>query len=39
MDTQSQSQIQSKKKKKKETNDFVSKLDVSFTQAGFSQPF
>ena len=38
MDTQSQSQIQSKKKKK-ETNDFVSKLDVSFTQAGFSQPF
>ena len=37
MDTQSQSQMQSKKKK--ETNDFVSKLDVSFTQAGFSQPF
>ena len=36
MDTQSHSQIQSKKK---ETNDFVSKLDASFTQAGFSQPF
>ena len=35
MDTQSHSQIQ----KKKETNDFVSKLDASFTQAGFSQPF